>query len=66
MVCVGGTEEVERGAALFRELGGKAPLYVMCLTGRESLVTRKSKKDIRIIDPEIVNRIQGLAENLSG
>jgi hypothetical protein len=64
MVCIGGMEGVEREAELFRELRSEAPVYVLERTGGASLILAHRRKDIRVIDSEIINRIVRLKADL--
>lgn len=64
MVCIGGMEGVEREAQMFRELRSKAPIYVLERTGGASLLLAHSRKDIRVIDTEIIGRIEQLKTEL--
>jgi hypothetical protein len=64
MVCIGGMEGVEREAEIFRELRNDAPLYVLGRTGGASLVLTHRRKDIRVIDSEIIARVERLKAEL--
>jgi hypothetical protein len=66
MVCIGGMEGVERETELFRELRGEAPIYVLQSTGGASLILGHTRKDIRVIDSEIMRRIEALKSNILG
>jgi hypothetical protein len=64
MVCIGGMEGVEGEAEIFRELRSEAPLYVLERTGGASLILAHHRKDIRVIDSEIINRVERLKTEL--
>jgi hypothetical protein len=58
MVCIGGMEGVEREAEMFREYRKDAPLYVLERTGGASLMLTERRKDIRVIDSEIMAQVE--------
>jgi hypothetical protein len=64
MVCIGGMEGVESEAEIFRQLRGEAPIYVLEGTGGASLLLAHRRKDIRVIDTEIIRRIDHLRSEL--
>ncbi len=64
MVCIGGMEGVERETEIFRQLRSDAPIYVLERTGGASLLLAKRRNDVRVIDSEIIKRIDGLRKEL--
>lgn len=64
MVCIGGMEGVEREAEIFRQLRAEAPIYVLERTGGASLLLAHHRNDLRVIDTEIIGRIERLRTEL--
>ena len=66
MVCIGGMDGVEREVEMFREFNKNAPIYVLEKTGGASVVLANSRKDVRVIDSEVIGRIDRLKAELFG
>ena len=64
MVCIGGMEGVEREAEIFRNELANAPIYTLERTGGASLRLAQQRKDVRVIDSEIMRRIEGIRAEL--
>ncbi len=64
MVCIGGMDGVEREVEMFREFNKNAPIYVLEKTGGASVVLANSRKDVRVIDSEVIGRIDRLKAEL--
>lgn len=62
MVGIGGMEGVEEEAAIFRELGQGAPIYVFGETGGAALRLAEERKVevLRVIDWEVLERLEPL------
>ena len=64
MVCIGGMEGVEAEVEMFRELRSEAPLYVLERTGGASLLLAHRHEGFRVIDREVIGRIEQLRAKL--
>jgi len=65
MVCIGGMDGVEKEAELFRELRPGVPVYVLERTGGASLLLASRRDDLRVIDTEIIRRIEHLKTDIA-
>jgi hypothetical protein len=58
MVCIGGMEGVEREAEIFRELRPDASIFVLEQTGGASHLLPSKRRDVRVMDTPVVERIR--------
>jgi hypothetical protein len=65
MVCIGGMEGVEREAEIFREFRAESPIYVLERTGGASLLMAHRRTDVRVIDTEIIGRVDRMKRELT-
>jgi hypothetical protein len=65
MVCIGGMDGVESEVEIFRKFNGDAPIYVLANTGGASAILANHRKDVRVVDTEIIERIDRLRAGLS-
>jgi SLOG cluster3 family len=58
MVCIGGMDGVEREVEIFREVEPRASIFVLEQTGGASQLLPNRRKDVRVMDTPVVERIR--------